>query len=110
MHSVKGFLYNGEMSSIRRVVGAGVCSPPVLHIPEPRSMCVCVCVCVCVCPALCDPMECSLLGSYVHGIVQARMPEWVDTSYSSASPQTRDRTHVSCISCLASRFFITSVT
>ena len=39
------------------------------------AMCVCVCVCVCVlvpqsCPALCDPMECSLPGSSVHGIHQ----------------------------------------
>ena len=60
MHSVKGFLYNGEMSSIRRVVGTGVCSPPVLHIPEPRSVCVCVCVCVwvCVCVCVCWWLSC----------------------------------------------------
>ena len=46
-------------------------------------MCVCVCVCVCVrererekvaqsCPALCEPLDCSLPGSSVHGIPQAR--------------------------------------
>ena len=29
------------------------------------------------CPALCDPMDCSLPGSSVHGIFQARIPEWV---------------------------------
>ena len=29
------------------------------------------------CPALCDPMDCSLLGSSVHGLLQARMLEWV---------------------------------
>ena len=30
-----------------------------------------------LCPTLCDPMDCSLPGSSVHGIIQARMLEWV---------------------------------
>ena len=30
-----------------------------------------------LCPTLCDPMDCSLLGSSVHGISQARILEWV---------------------------------
>ena len=41
-------------------------------------------MCVCMhakslqsCSALCDPMNCSLLGSSVHGILQARIVEWV---------------------------------
>ena len=29
------------------------------------------------CPTLCDSMDCSPLGSSVHGILQAIMPEWV---------------------------------
>ena len=29
------------------------------------------------CPTLCDPMDCSLLGSSIHGIFQARVLEWV---------------------------------
>ena len=29
------------------------------------------------CPTLCEPMECSLLGSSVYGILQARILEWV---------------------------------
>ena len=29
------------------------------------------------CPTLCDPMDCSLPGSSVHGIFQARVLEWV---------------------------------
>ena len=38
--------------------------------------------CVCAqwfqsCPTLCDPINCSLLGSSVHGIVQARILQWV---------------------------------
>ena len=30
-----------------------------------------------LCPILCDSMECSLPGSSVHGILQARILEWV---------------------------------
>ena len=29
------------------------------------------------CPTLSDPMDCSLSGSSIHGILQARVPEWV---------------------------------
>ena len=31
------------------------------------------------CPTLCNPMDCSLLGSSVHGIFQAKVLEWVAT-------------------------------
>ena len=37
-------------------------------------------------PNLCDPMDCSLLGSSVHGISQARILEWVAISYSRDLP------------------------
>ena len=41
-------------------------------------MCVCVCVCVAqLCPNLCDPVDHSPPGYYVHGILQARTLEWV---------------------------------
>ena len=46
---------------------------------------------------LCDPMDCSLLGSSVHGIFQARVLEWVAISFSRGSSQPRDRTQVSRI-------------
>ena len=48
-----------------------------------------------------DPMDCSLPGSYVSEISQARILEWVAISSSRASSQPRDRTCVSCISCLS---------
>ena len=51
----------------------------------------------------CDPMDCCLPGSSVHGILQARIPAWVAISFSRGSFQPRDWTLVSCI---ASRFFI----
>ena len=47
------------------------------------------------CPTLCDPMDCSLPGSSVHGVFQARILEWVaipspgylpDTGMESGSP------------------------
>ena len=42
------------------------------------------------CPTLCDPMDCSLPGSSVHGISLARILEWVAISFSSASSPPRD--------------------
>ena len=49
------------------------------------------------CPTLCDPMDCSLPDSSVHGIFQARIFEWVATSFSRRSSRTRDWTQVSRI-------------
>ena len=48
------------------------------------------------CQILCDPMDCSLLGSSVHGILQARIVEWVAISFSRGSSRPRDKTQVSC--------------
>ena len=49
------------------------------------------------CPTLCDPMDCSLPGSPVHGIFQARVLEWIAISFSRGSSQPKDRTQVSRI-------------
>ena len=35
-----------------------------------------------LCPTLCDPVDCSLPGSSIHGIFQARVLEWVAISFS----------------------------
>ena len=51
-------------------------------------------VCAQLCPTLCNPMDCSLPGSAVHGILQARRLEWVAISSSKRSSQLRDRTHI----------------
>ena len=48
------------------------------------------------CPTLCDPVDCSLPGSSIHGILQARVLEWVAISFSRGS-RPRDQTRVSCI-------------
>ena len=44
------------------------------------------------CPTLCNPMDCSLPGSSVHRILQARILEWVAMPSSRGSSQPRDRT------------------
>ena len=44
------------------------------------------------CPTLCDPMNYSLAGSFVLGIFQAGVLEWVTTSFSRGSSQPRDWT------------------
>ena len=64
-------------------------------------------VCVCVymfkmllnqlCLTPCDPMDYSLPGFSVRGILQARILEWVAISFSRESSQPRDQTQVSCI-------------
>ena len=89
-------------------------------------VCVCVCVCVwmCLCVYLCgwlpgtnfhfaqlfslevliahlgltfcDTMDCNPPGSSVHGILQARILEWVAIPFSRGSSQPRDWTQVSC--------------
>ena len=53
-------------------------------------------------PTLCDPMDCNLSGYFVHGILQARILEWVALPFSRRSSPPKDRTWVSCI---AGEFF-----
>ena len=55
-----------------------------------------------LCLTLYDPVDCSLPGSSVRGISQARILECVAVSFSWGSFWPRDRTHISC---LAGRFF-----
>ena len=50
-----------------------------------------------LCPTLCDPMDCSLPGFSLHGILQGRVLEWVAIPFSRGSSWSRDRTRVSWI-------------
>ena len=72
-------------------------------IPGGTRSCVCACVCACVCecvracvliarscPTLCDPMNCIPPGSSIHGILQAKILEWVAIPFSRGCPP-RDR-------------------
>ena len=60
------------------------------------------CVSAHLCPTLCNPMDCSPPGSSVHGIIQARIQNWVDIPFSRGSSPLRDWTKIFYI---AGRFF-----
>ena len=59
------------------------------------------------CLTLCDPMDCSLQGSFIYGILQARILEWVAIPSSRGSSWPRDQTWVPRI---VGRVFITEPT
>ena len=62
-----------------------------------------------LCLGLCDPMNCSPLGSSVYGIFQGKILEWVPMPFSRGSSWHRDWTRVSRGSCITSRFFTTQL-
>ena len=67
----------------------------LIKLREPRSNDTLVATSTCVdakllqsCPTLCDPMDCRLPGSSVHGILQVGILEWVAMPSSrGSSPQ-----------------------
>ena len=52
-----------------------------------------------LCLTLCESMDCSLPGFSVHGILQARILEWVAISFFRGSSQLSDWTRISYVSC-----------
>ena len=66
-----------------------------IHLSRSSSYCCCSFPKLCL--TVCDPMDCSLPGSSVHGILQARILEWAAISFSRGSSQSRGWTDVSCI-------------
>ena len=86
-------------------LGPGLfCSPKVNRQTKDRNMSETHLPSVCAQShlILCDPMDCSLPGSSVHGIFPARILEWVAIYSSKGSSQPGDQTHISFI---ASSFF-----
>ena len=67
------------------------------------TCCAVLCLVAQSCPTLCNPMDCSLPGSSIHGILQARILEWVAMNSSRRSFQPKGQTQVSRI---AGQFFI----
>ena len=55
------------------------------------------------CPTLCSPVGCSPPGSSAHGILQARILEWVIISFCRGSSRPRDGTHISYVSYIGGR-------
>ena len=58
------------------------------------------------CLILCEPMDCSPLGSSVNGVLQARILEKVAIPSSKGSSWPRDQTHVSYVSCIVKQGFL----
>ena len=63
-----------------------------------------------LCLTLCDTMDCSPPGNSVHGILQARILEWVAMPFFRGSSWPRDWTHISMSPVLADMLFTTSTT
>ena len=71
------------------------CQPPCVSSPHRRS-----CTVAQSCLTLCNPMDCNPLGSFVHGVFQSRMLEWVSVSSSRGSSWPSDPTCISGVSCI----------
>ena len=74
----------------RKVLTTSTTCATYLLPPLPLcKMCSLPCCCCCLvaksCLTLCDPMDCSPPGSSIHGILQARVLEWVAISFSRGS-------------------------
>ena len=70
------------------------------QIPQTRDTALLPCRCACSgqsCPILFDSTGCSPPSSSVHGILQARIPEWIAIPFSRGSSRPRDWIQVSCI-------------
>ena len=87
------------------------------YSPGPLVACKCVCVCECVrvkslrsCLTLCNPMDCSLPGSSVHGILQARIWSGLPCPPPGDLPNPGMEPTSLMSPALAGRFFTTSAT
>ena len=80
-------------------VSQGVCIYIYMHIYIYINMCVCVCAWSITnsCLTLCEPMDCSLPGSSVHGVFQEIILVQVAISYSKGSSQLKGQTCISYI-------------
>ena len=87
-----------------RVCAKGIWLIFYMLVPHPERKTILVSQ---LCPTHCNPMDCSPPSSFVHGILQARILEWIAMLFSRGSSWPRDWTWVSCI---AGRFFTTWAT
>ena len=67
------------------------------EVSDLERRCVRACSVAQSCLTLCTPMDCSPPGSSVHGILQARILEWVAICSSRGSSSPRDETHISSL-------------
>ena len=100
--SAEGSLSGRGMKDQGRLHGRG-------GLRRPHALCACCMLSHFSCPRLfMTPCTvCSPPGSSVHGILQARLLDWIAISYSRGSSQLRDQICVSYVSCTAGQFFTT---
>ena len=85
-----------------RSLSSTLASPFLLKVCDFVSQSLIVCVhakSLLSCTILCNTVNCSLPDSSVHGILQARILEWVSMPSSRGSSQPRDQTHISHVAC-----------
>ena len=84
---------------------AWISTPNTITFERAENTCLSLTVCACsvtlVMSNFLHPMHCSPLGSWIHGILQTRILEWVAMLYSVESSPPRDQT---CNSCIAGGF------
>ena len=77
-------------------------SLPVSHLGSPYEMMrTCILKSLKSCLNLCNPVDCSPLGFSVHGILQARILEWLAMPFSRVSSRQRNQTYISSVFCIA---------
>ena len=85
-----------------------------LEVPEYNMKALFVCLHIVLaaqlCSTLCDPMDCGLPGSSVHGILQAKILEWVAMHSSRNFPNPGIEPSFLTSPALAGRFFTTRAT
>ena len=83
----------GSCLASRSVQGNSKCWA-ALRTPDlgPHKLCCGCCLVAQSCPTLCSLRDCSMLGSSIPGILQARILEWVAISFSRGSSWRRTRT------------------
>ena len=106
---LEGHVYSqdtdGETEAQRAAANARCCWGKRGHTAPELTVCVCSTAQSCL--TVCNPLDCSPPRSSVHGIFQARIPEWVAISSSRGSSLfrdqiwSRDQIHISFISCMA---------
>ena len=75
--------------------GLCLCNPSLSLLLRVHSLC--CCLVAQSCPTLFNHVDCSPPGSSVHGILQAKVLEWIAVPFSRRSSQPTDQTRVSCL-------------
>ena len=96
------YMTTGKIIALTIQTFVGKVMPLLFKNKESYYIIICCCFIAKLRLTLCDPVDCSLLGSSVHRILQARLLEWVAILFSRELSQPSDRTQVSYI---AGRFF-----